>query len=132
MRIVPTKLISEVQSEFNGAFPFLKLEFFQYNAKDGSNSVRSSGKRIGDYQSVVTDGQLDVYPEMKVSDLEKTLKDKFRLNVQVFRRSGTLWLQTTMTDNWTLKKQNEHGMELSHAPEIPLINKDDPEADAYN
>ena len=132
MRIVPTKLISEVQSEFNGAFPFLKLEFFQYNAKDGSNRVRSSGKRIGDYQSVVTDGQLDVYPEMKVSDLEKTLKDKFRLNVQVFRRSGTLWLQTTMTDNWTLKKQNEHGRELSHAPEIPLINRDDPEADAYN
>ncbi len=132
MRIAPSKLISEVQSEFNGAFPFLKLEFFRHNTTAGHNAVSFSGKRVGDFQTAVTDGSLDIYPEMKVGELEKTLKDKFRLNAQVFRRSGKLWLQTTMTDHWTLQKQNEHGMELSHAPELPEITKDDPEADAYN
>jgi hypothetical protein len=33
--------------------------------------------------------------------------------VQVSRKSGTLWLETTMTDSWTLGQQNEHGRELS-------------------
>ncbi len=125
MRIIPSKLISDLQSEFNTAFPFLKLEFYQQNSKDRSGYF---GTRVGDYQRSVTDGSIDVYPEMKVGDLEKTMKDIFRLNVQVFRRSGKLWLQTSMTDHWTLQKQNEHGRELSYAQEPLFTNKDDSDA----
>lgn len=131
MRILPSKLISEVQREFNTAFPYLKLEFFQDKAGDGQNGIKFSGRRIGDFQNTIADGSLDVWPEMKVNELEKTLKEKFRLNAQVFRRSGKLWLQTTMTDNWTLKKQNEHGMELSRITEIPIIDKDVNNPDDY-
>jgi hypothetical protein len=50
---------------------------------------------------------------MKVKDLEKIFKDQFSLAMQVFRKSGNLWLETTMTDNWTLQQQNEHGREIS-------------------
>lgn len=50
---------------------------------------------------------------MKVSELEKLFKDKFKLAVQVFRKSGNLWLETTMTDNWSLLQQNNHGREIS-------------------
>jgi hypothetical protein len=35
------------------------------------------------------------------------------LYVQVFRKSGKVWLETTATDNWSLYKQNEEGQELS-------------------
>jgi hypothetical protein len=31
----------------------------------------------------------------------------------VFRKSGNLWLETTMTDDWTLQQQNDHGYEIS-------------------
>jgi hypothetical protein len=31
----------------------------------------------------------------------------------VFRKSGKTWLETSVTDDWTLKRQNEEGMELS-------------------
>ena len=46
------------------------------------------------------------------SELEKFAKE-FDLFIQVFRRSGNLWLETTATDNWSLHHQNEQGRELS-------------------
>jgi hypothetical protein len=50
---------------------------------------------------------------MKVSELENLFKRKYKLNIQVFRKSGNAWLETTVTDAWTLDKQNQEGIELS-------------------
>ena len=36
-------------------------------------------------------------------------KEIYDLNVQVFRRSGNIWLQTTATDHLSLSAQNEKG-----------------------
>jgi hypothetical protein len=49
---------------------------------------------------------------MTVEELEKSFLVKFGLNVQVFRKSGKSWLETTITDKWTLEKQNTQGEEL--------------------
>jgi hypothetical protein len=59
-------------------------------------------------------GALRIEEEMTVGELEKEFLESFGMLVQVSRRSGTIWLETTMTDNWTLSRQNEHGRELSH------------------
>jgi hypothetical protein len=48
-----------------------------------------------------------------VQDVEQLLWDAFGLSVQVFRKSGNLWLETTVTDQWSLAYQNEQGRELS-------------------
>ena len=50
---------------------------------------------------------------MTVGELENIFKDQFGANVQVSRKSGSLWLETTLTDKWTLLQQNEQGKELS-------------------
>lgn len=117
LNITPNRLISEVQKEFNAEFPFLKLEFYQnkgYQQPDFSaNKILPHTRKIADAQSAITDGDMDVRADMKVKELEKAFKDEFALVVQVFRRSGNLWLQTSMTDNWTLGQQNEHGKEIS-------------------
>ena len=117
LHIEPTNLISEIQHEFNSNFPFLKLEFYPCNSTGkqnyGPGAIMPHNRRIGDCQTVLASGVLDIRNEMKVSELEKKLKSVFNLKAQVFRRSGTIWLQTTITDDWTLEKQNEHGMELS-------------------
>lgn len=132
LHISPTKLITDVQKEFNNSFPFLKLEFYPFKNGGVNVSIKYPGKRVGECQSVVVDGMLDVYPEMKVSELESALKDKFKLNAQVFRSSGSLWLQTTMTDHWTLQKQNDHGMELSQHERQPGIKANDLDIEDYN
>jgi hypothetical protein len=136
LRITPTRLISEVQQEFNKEYPFLKLEFFRDKVSQqqeyATNQVIPHTRRIGDGQGAIADGVIEIGENMKVKELEKIFKDQFRLNVQVYRRSGNLWLQTTMTDDWTLKNQNEHGMEISLSRKTPLIDETDNESADYN
>ena len=130
LHIAPNRLISEIQQEFNKAFPFLKLEF--YNNKSISRSdfsakqVIPDGRNIGNNQLLISAGDIEIEEEMKVNELEKILKDKFNLAVQVFRKSGNLWLETTMTDYWTLQQQNNHGREISTG------KTDNTKADDYN
>jgi hypothetical protein len=117
LKIAPNRLISDIQKEFNKAFPFLKLEFF--NNKSLSRTVFPAKqiipatRKVGDSQTAITDGDIEITEEMKVNELEKFFQEQFSLAVQVFRKSGTVWLETTMTDNWTLQQQNNHGKELS-------------------
>ena len=59
------------------------------------------------------DNTITYSEEMSVSELEKQFADKLKLSAQIFRKSGRIWLETTFTDSWSLKKQNQEGMELS-------------------
>lgn len=124
-------MISEIQREFNTEFPFLKLEFF-----DTRSFVRSSAhgkhqlpqhQKLGDGFRQISDGDIQIENGMKVSELENQFRKQFNLAVQVYRRSGNLWLETAMTDNWTLEQQNNHGMEITtgrrtngHTPDYDL------------
>jgi hypothetical protein len=127
LHIAPNRLISDIQKEFNEAFPFLKIEFFKTRSFTRSDfmahQIIPPQRKIGDGQLDITDGDIEVVEEMKVKDLERIFKNQFSLAMQVFRKSGNLWLETTMTDNWTLQQQNDHGREISTVK----INKERPE-----
>jgi len=117
LHIAPYRLISDIQKDFNEAFPFLKIEFFKTKSFSRSeflaHQIIPSQRKIGDGQLAITDGDIEIAGEMKVKELEKIFRDQFRLASQVFRKSGNIWLETTMTDDWTLKQQNDHGREIS-------------------
>lgn len=117
LTIRPSRLISEIQDEFSKMFPYLKLEFFKN--KSGKrldysiNNIIRHNQKLAEGQIQLVDGLIDIQPGMTVKELEDQFRKEFSLAVQVFRRSGNVWLETTMTDNWTLKHQNDHGKELS-------------------
>lgn len=113
LHIAPHILIAEVQAEFNTAFPFLKLEFFRNKKGRGESVAIPSSLAISECYAAVEEKEVEIDENMQVSALETIFKEHLGLNVQVFRRSGNLWLQTTITDHWTLQKQNEHGREIS-------------------
>ncbi|MEO5561949.1 MAG: hypothetical protein ABIR18_00915 [Chitinophagaceae bacterium] len=113
--IAKDRSVENVQQEFNSLYPFLKLEFYKLNNDDADLQV----KRHLPHSTMLTaaglrnSGDIEVSDEMTVAQLEKTFRKQFGLDAQVCRKSGILWLQTTMTDNWSLQKQNEHGREIS-------------------
>lgn len=117
LHIDSNRLIGDIQKEFNKEFPFLKIEFFNNKTFNRTgfmaHQIIPQNKKIGENQLNIPDGDIKIDEEMKVKDLEKIFKDQFSLAVQVFRKSGNLWLETTMTDNWTLQQQNNHGREIS-------------------
>jgi hypothetical protein len=117
LHITPSRLIGDIQKEFNTEFPFLKIEFFNNKAFSradfSATQIISPNRKIGDNQLAITDGEIEIDKQMKVKELEKNFRDQFSLAMKVFRKSGKLWLETTMTDNWTLQQQNDHGQEIT-------------------
>ncbi len=113
MTITDNKTIKAIQVEFNTKFPYLKLEFYahEHEEQEGSpdRDKLADTFTIGNARTQMNEGDLSIHANQKVSTLEQNFHDIYGLNVQVFRKSGDVWLQTTATDHWTLHKQNEKG-----------------------
>jgi hypothetical protein len=109
--------IHAIQEEFTATFPYLKLEFFSKPHTAGGGTakklMKQSSKTLGECRTVHKSGSISITPQMTVTDLENNFRDVYGLGVQVFRKSGNLWLETTVTDSWTLEEQNRQGETLS-------------------
>lgn len=117
LTIDTSKTILAIQQEFNAFFPFLKIEFFTRAHQRGKASeakyILSPGRRLEEFVGRAVKTERDLRSDMTVFQLEKMFEDEFGLHIQVFRKSGRIWLETTVTDDWTLELQNEQGKELS-------------------
>ncbi|RYY48010.1 MAG: hypothetical protein EOO06_11385 [Chitinophagaceae bacterium] len=108
--------LADLQSAFNKAFPYLRLDLYRMPGKKsgGSKRVRLEAASIIEPVRVEdSDNPLWIREEMTVGELISSVFDKYGLLAVLSRQSGTLWLEITMTSNLTLQQQNEHGRELS-------------------
>ena len=119
------KTISVVQNEFSRLFPCLKLEFFSKPHQSGFGSEKKfmieKHKTLYECRTIHYNGEININPAMKVSELEQSFNNIYGLSVQVFRKSGKVWIETTSTDNWTLEKENEE-VEANSKP-VPLVDQ---------
>ncbi|MDX1476832.1 MAG: hypothetical protein R3301_03965 [Saprospiraceae bacterium] len=119
MKIDPSVKLKDIQAAFSQAFPFLRIEFYEESHVAGQGSP--SGKQIDPEQTVGQvrasgkDGILIFDAGTQINAFEDTMRQHFGLNVQVFRKSGNLWLQTITTDNWTLEQADRKG---DHSSEL--------------
>lgn len=109
--------IFAIQEDFNTIFPYLKLEFFSKQHAQGGGTakkfVKHNSKTLGECRTIHNSGDITINSSMSVNELEQHFADVYGLGVQVFRKSGKSWLETTVTDNWTLEEQNKQGEDLS-------------------
>lgn len=109
--------IFAIQEAFTHAFPFLRLEFFAKPHKPGGASakkfIKHSAKTLGECRTIHNTGTITITGTTTVGELEQRFADIYGLGVQVFRKSGNVWLETTVTDSWTLERQNKEGESLS-------------------
>ncbi len=107
--------IADLQQAFTSMFPFLKLELYRRGGLSGNKvaeikqPILAKDKTLAEVVEVIKNEQVEVKPNMTVSELEARLKDIFGISLQVFRRSGNVWLLTSFTDSWTLEEQNQQG-----------------------
>ncbi len=107
--------IEEVQEMFHHLFPFLKVVFFERHP-DGllknklNQPIIDRNKLLGEFRlDKIDNGELVITNDIKVSEFEQYIDASYCLHAQVFRRSGNVWLETTVTSNWTLEEQNWQG-----------------------
>ncbi|MDE3235612.1 MAG: hypothetical protein KGO81_06615 [Bacteroidota bacterium] len=108
-----TNKILEIQEKFTEMFPYLRLEFFRKtNHRDGNipKNALANLRTLGECRTVFnTQSSVTISPQMTVSELDKLFNDVYGLSTQIFRKSGNIWLVTTVTDKWTLEEQNKQG-----------------------
>ena len=115
LTIQDNEQLASIQQRFNEMFPYLRIEFY---AKKGKNKPvkqepADPTETFGTIRSVHTSGTLEILPAMSVRELEEILNRDYGIMARVFRKSGKMWLQTSVTDKWTLEHQNNEGKALS-------------------
>ena len=120
LQIMKGRTVGELQQDFNQAYPYLKVDVLKEVIGNGGPAIKQRLTRNTNLSAAgrLKEGALQLDDSMTVGQLEKIFRELFGINVQVSRKSGPVWLETTVTDTWTLKQQNEHGRELS----IPVRN----------
>lgn len=119
IRIAPDMTIAEVQAIFHTEYPYLKLVFFSkpHKAFKGSPAkfmIQDRDIKLDTLEKQPKDGLLYLEPEMPVWQVERLFEQEFGLHVQVFRKSGNTWLETSVTDNLSLEQQNAKGRASEH------------------
>lgn len=115
MKINRNMTVSELNEQFHGQFPHLKIAFFQskHDKFQGSFDVElvPDDTSLEMLNSELREGSFSINEEMSVADFEAKLESEHGLHIQVYRKSGSQWLQTTVTDNWSLHKQEDKAEE---------------------
>ncbi len=101
--------VKSVQEDFTKTYPYLQLKFYREFPVNPTSGVWPKATCIKDIIPVERPVRIDVSSAVTTAEAEKSFHKTAGLSVQIFRRSGELWLQTTSTDDWTLEKQNEEG-----------------------
>ena len=130
IHFTPETTLREIQESFTEQYPNLKLGFFvdlnddnQYSQdeliKNEHSTLRMVNPEIG-Y------GAISVSPSTKVMDFETEAFLQLGVDVQVFRRSGKLWLATKQTDHKSFVEQEEMSIQMNQAiePITPMDYQD--------
>jgi hypothetical protein len=109
MQIIKETHLFNIQLRFQEKFPLLKIEFF--NSKHDKLQLSPLSDEvlqdltIGQLNPDLVDGELELFGAETTGDFESRMESRFGLHVQVYRKSGINWLQTSNTDVWSLAKQ---------------------------
>jgi len=115
MKIEKNISVKELKSSFTRIYPYLNLrlysQFHDHNEGSPKSQEVEESVLLGSLNPQLKPGEIVISDSLTVDRLETIFKTKYGLSVQVFRKSGDQWLQTTSTDKWTLERQNDRGQE---------------------
>lgn len=109
MKIEKGNTVRSVQQTFNSTYPFLKIEFVR---KAAQKEIMDGGEVIHLPREIDVD--IDINGKQTVKDLELQFRSKANMDIRLFRRFCNVWIETSLTDDWTLEQQNNEGQLLSN------------------
>lgn len=124
IQIHPSQHIFDVQNAFSAIYPHLKLQFFSKAHEENKGSfskflIHDRNTLLGELNPALTEGSVSIAADNKTWALEHAFETEFQLYVQVFRQSGSLWLETSISDQLTLAEQEAKGAKSMPSVENP-------------
>lgn len=123
-------VVRDIQEKFQTMYPYLKLEFFRKPHTIGACSPEaekiSPDTAIEKIRMIHSFGWLDISYYRTAGAVEHDFSYIFGLSAKILRKAGNLWLETTITDNWTLEELNNAGRPVKRARlQFPQNSNDD-------
>ncbi len=121
--------LAALQQAFRDCFPNLSLSFYTkphdvYQSSPVKYLITECNTLLKYIEARPHDGDVEIFADMKVSELEQLFEQEFGLHVQVFRRLGNTWVETTFTDNLSLCEHNEKAAKATDFDYPPADLKD--------
>jgi hypothetical protein len=109
--------IRDIQNEFHTLYPYLKIEFY----KNGGHIDAGLGRlekispllNISTFKKIKSPLRIEFSNDNKVCDIKQQILKQLGIGALIFRKSGSHWIETSLTEDWTLSQQNEEGKLLS-------------------
>ena len=106
----------DFKRQFNFYYPYLKIEFYskpfiKQSHASKKDVVEMNGKSILSNQFNCK-GSINISGSRTVRELESDIAS-MGLFGQVLRKSGHMWIETVLTNDWTLQHQNYEGEQIS-------------------
>lgn len=109
-------LIEDVKRIFTNTYPFLKIELYKkrfagnfvFTKKEPLTPSVSLNKFIHPRKSAF----IDISHNITIAELEYQFA-AIDLMAEIFRKSGNVWIETSLTSNWSLQQQNAAGEAIS-------------------
>jgi len=116
LRIENETSVNDIQKQFNVYYPFLHLQFYR-SMQLGNHHVQRIQKAHADLPikqlaSIYGPMKLSIARDKTVAQLLTDFK-AIGLIAQVSRKSGNLWVETSLTVDWTLDRQNKEAILIS-------------------
>ncbi|MFM7193268.1 MAG: hypothetical protein ACKOYP_00595 [Bacteroidota bacterium] len=102
--------IGAVQKQFSDQYPFLKIDFFKELELNGIRVIKKLEPHYMLYR--LSASNIDIAGSRSVADTKKEFKSVTGLLTRVYRRAGEVWIETSLTDDWSLDRQNSEGRQI--------------------
>ena len=120
------RTLKELQDDFNLAFPYLRMEFFSKPHAIGLASAEKN--KLNNYMQLIDvrtshrNSAVEIQEWHTVKAVEQMLQTDYKLPVQIYHFSQAGWIETTVTDEVTLKELNEQGKRAAAEAFHPPLN----------
>ena len=114
-------IVKDVQSAFNIVYPYLKIEFYKKHHTESDQFLKfeklNPSQKFNRFTKAGNKVHIDIDAKKTVTQLENDFLEFTGTWAQIFRRSGNMWIETSLTDDWTLERQNKAGELFSAVPQ---------------
>ena len=107
--------LSEIRDAFADYYPFLMIGFAHQEQYPAASSLAalSLEKPSDAFARMGASYAIDVSSQRSVVDVVRDFSDLFGVQIQMYRKSGSVWNLILYTDSWSLRRQNDAGEYVS-------------------
>jgi hypothetical protein len=112
--IKKNSLAEDVKKVFTSYYPFLKIEFYKRSLTNSLYKKEPLALNLPLIRQIIKQAEtvINIEENKTVFELENDFLS-IGLYAEIFRKSGNVWVETSLTNNWTLQHQNAEAEELS-------------------